>query len=149
MIRRILPLLLLFFALSCDKTEQNYFPPYPVSLELDLSFEDKDLVGVMAYKTYILGQTSGLSAVERTGLGGILVYHDAFGYKAYDLACPHEMNATVRVTMDEDAINAVCPKCGSVFNIFEASGAVVKGPATQGLKQYTTQVSGNKIYVTY
>ena len=50
---RILYLLLAFFALSCTKTEQDPFPYGRVNLELDLTFEDKDLNGVMAYKKYI------------------------------------------------------------------------------------------------
>lgn len=144
---KILYLLLAFFALSCTKTEQDPFPYGRVNLELDLTFEDKDLNGVMAYKTYILGQTSGLSATEFTGVGGVLVYHDVYGYSAYDLACPYERHPNIRVEMDEDAINAICPKCGSAFNVFEASGAVVNGPATQGLKRYNTHQNGNKIYV--
>lgn len=114
--RKFISLLILFCALSCSKTEHSYFPSYPVYLELDLTFEDKDLNGVMAYKEYILGKTSGLGATERTGLGGILVYHSVDGYHAYDLACPNETQVSVRVEMDDDAIYAVCPKCGSKYN---------------------------------
>lgn len=146
--RKFISLLILFCALSCSKTEHSYFPSYPVYLELDLTFEDKDLNGVMAYKEYILGKTSGLGATERTGLGGILVYHSVNGYHAYDLACPNETQASVRVEMDDDAIYAVCPKCGSKYNVYEASGNRVEGPATRGLKQYQTALSGTKLYVT-
>lgn len=146
--RKFISLLILFCALSCSKTEHSYFPSYPVYLELDLTFEDKDLNGVMAYKEYILGKTSGLGATERTGLGGILVYHSVDGYHAYDLACPNETQASVRVEMDDDAIYAVCPKCGSKYNVYEASGNRVEGPATRGLKQYQTALSGTKLYVT-
>ena len=146
--RKFISLLILFCALSCSKTEHSYFPSYPVYLELDLTFEDKDLNGVMAYKEYILGKTSGLGATERTGLGGILVYHSVDGYHAYDLACPNETQASVRVEMDDDAIYAVCPKCGSKYNVYEASGNRVEGPATRGLKQYQTAFSGTKLYVT-
>lgn len=146
--RKFISLLILFCALSCSKTEHSYFPSYPVYLELDLTFEDKDLNGVMAYKEYILGKTSGLGATERTGLGGILVYHSVDGYHAYDLACPNETQASVRVEMDDDAIYAICPKCGSKYNVYEASGNRVEGPATRGLKQYQTALSGTKLYVT-
>ena len=136
--RKFISLLILFCALSCSKTEHSYFPSYPVYLELDLTFEDKDLNGVMAYKEYILGKTSGLGATERTGLGGILVYHSVDGYHAYDLACPNETQASVRVEMDDDAI----------YNVFEGYGSLVEGPATRGLKQYQTALSGTKLYVT-
>lgn len=146
--KKFMSLLILFCALSCTKTEHSYFPSYPVYLELDLTFEDKDLNGVMAYKEYIRGKTSGLAATERTGLGGILVYHSVDGYHAYDLACPYETQVSVRVKMDEDAIYAVCPKCGSKYNVYEASGNRVEGPATRGLKPYQTALSGTKLYVT-
>ncbi len=146
--RKFISLLILFCALSCSKTEHSYFPSYPVYLELDLTFEDKDLNGVMAYKEYILGKTSGLGKTERTGFGGVLVYHDMFGYSAYDLACPYETQMNVRVKMDEDGIHVVCPKCGSKYNVYEASGNRVEGPATRGLKPYQTALSGTKLYVT-
>lgn len=134
--------------MSCTQTEHSYFPSYPVYLELDLTFEDKELNGVMAYKEYILGKTSGLGATERTGLGGVLVYHSGDGYFAYDLSCPNETQASVRVEMDENGIYAVCPKCGSTYNVFEGYGRLEKGPATRGLKQYQTALSGTKLYVT-
>lgn len=147
--RKFISLLILFCALSCTQTEHSYFPSYPVYLELDLTFEDKDLNGVMAYKEYILGKTSGLfGSRDRTGLGGVLVYHSVDGYHAYDLACPNETQASVRVEMDDDAIYAVCPKCGSKYNVFEGYGSLVEGPATRGLKQYQTALSGTKLYVT-
>lgn len=147
--RKFISLLILFCALSCTQTEHSYFPSYPVYLELDLTFEDKDLNGVMAYKEYILGKTSGLfGSRDRTGLGGVLVYHSVDGYHAYDLACPNETQASVRVEMDDDAIYAICPKCGSKYNVFEGYGSLVEGPATSGLKQYQTALSGTKLYVT-
>ena len=101
----------------------------------------------MAYKTYIVGQTSGLAASDMTGFGGVLVYHGLGGIAAYDLACPYEMKRTVRIEVAEDGIKAVCPQCGSEFGIFENAGAVLKGPATQGLKIYQTYQNGNKITV--
>ncbi len=139
---------LLMLVVACAKTEQNYFPTYPVYLELDLSYEDKDLKSLMSYKKFIYGQTSSLSAVERTGLGGVLVYYAYDGYHAYDLACPYEVKASVRVDVDDNHIKAICPNCGSEFGIYENAGAVLKGPATQGLKRYNVSVNGNKLYVS-
>lgn len=146
--RRIGYLLLMCCAFSCTTNENDLFPFASVNLELDLTYEDKALKESMAYKTYIMGQTTGLSAVERTGFGGVIVYHDLYGYSAYDLACPYEMKYAIRVEIDESRFKAVCPSCGSEFGIYENGGAVLKGPATQGLKRYNTHQSGNKIYVT-
>lgn len=145
---RLFGLLALFLVLSCTKVEHDLFPSYPVYLELDLAYEDKDLKTAMAYKNFIYGQTPGLSAVERTGLGGVMVYNGYDGYYAFDLSCPHEMKASIRIDVDENHIKAVCPKCGSEFGIYENAGAVLKGPATQGLKRYNVGINGNKIYVS-
>ena len=146
--RKVLFLISLLISFSCTQTEDNYFPSYRVNLELDLTFEDKALNEQMAYKTYIAGQTSGLAASELTGFGGVLVYHGLTGIAAYDLACPYELKRSVRIEVSDDAIKAVCPQCGSEFGIFENAGAVLKGPATQGLKIYQTYQTGNKIIVT-
>ena len=117
--RKFISLLILFCALSCSKTEHSYFPIWKVSLELDLTFEDKELNGIGNYKTYIRGKTPGIGAMEYTGLGGILVRCNGINeYRAYDLACPYEKNATVRIEVDELGISAICPKCGSDVKIF-------------------------------
>ena len=145
--RRLFFLMGILVLCACTDTEKNYFPFYRVNLELDLTFEDKALNEQMAYKTYIVGQTSGLAASDMTGFGGVLVYHGLGGIAAYDLACPYEMKRTVRIEVAEDGIKAVCPQCGSEFGIFENAGAVLKGPATQGLKIYQTYQNGNKITV--
>ena len=146
--RRLFFLIGILSLFACTNSEDNYFPSYRVNLELDLTFEDKALNEQMAYKTYIVGQTSGLAASDMTGFGGVLVYHGLGGIAAYDLACPYEMKRTVRIEVAEDGIKAVCPQCGSEFGIFENAGAVLKGPATQGLKIYQTYQTGNKIIVT-
>ena len=146
--RRLFFLIGILSLFAFTNSEDNYFPSYRVNLELDLTFEDKALNEQMAYKTYIVGQTSGLAASDMTGFGGVLVYHGLGGIAAYDLACPYEMKRTVRIEVAEDGIKAVCPQCGSEFGIFENAGAVLKGPATQGLKIYQTYQTGNKIIVT-
>ena len=146
--KRLFGLLILLLALSCTKTEHSLFPNYPVYLELDLAYEDKDLKSPMAYKIFIYGQTSGLSAVERTGLGGVMVYNGYDGYCAFDLACPYETKASIRVNVEENHIKAVCPNCGSEFGIYENGGAVLKGPANQGMKRYNVGMNGNKIYIS-
>lgn len=147
--RKFISLLILFCALSCSKTEHSYFPIWKVSLELDLTFEDKELNGIGNYKTYIRGKTPGIGAMEYTGLGGILVRCNGINeYRAYDLACPYEKNATVRIEVDELGISAICPKCGSTFNLVDGPGILIQGPADRGLKQYQTALSGTKLYVT-
>ena len=99
--------MLMCCAFSCTTNENDLFPYASVNLELDLTYEDKALKESMAYKAYIMGQTTGLSAVERTGFGGVIVYHDLYGYSAYDLACPYEMKYAIRVEIDESRLNEI------------------------------------------
>lgn len=74
-----------------------------------------------------------------TGFGGVLLCNDYFGNPiAYDLACPVECNAKIRVFVNDD-MRAECPKCHSTYEIFESAGHPVSGPAARdgyGLQAY-------------
>lgn len=84
----------------------------------------------------------------RTGFGGVLLVCgvDAFTNEAnvplaYDLACPVECRADVRVAMvnAEPLPVAECPVCKSRYNVIEAGGRPVSGPAYEdgyGLRIY-------------
>lgn len=141
-------LLFVTLALSCTKTYESSIPYRQVNLELDLTFEDKDLKAICAYKIFTQGRYAG----ELTGFGGVLVYHglDNNGgdaYFAFDAACPYEADKNTIVTVDEDAVYAVCPKCQSRYELLNGFGNPVSGPATYTLKAYQVHVNGNKIYV--
>lgn len=73
-IRRIFPLLILFTLLSCADTIETRIPYRIVSLELDLTYQDKALNAIQAYKIYT--QANIDQDREQTGFGGVLVYHD-------------------------------------------------------------------------
>ena len=51
-IRRIFPLLILFTLLSCADTIETRIPYRAVYLELDLTYQDKALKAILAYKIY-------------------------------------------------------------------------------------------------
>lgn len=69
-----------------------------------------------------------------TGYGGILLIQGQ-GYSgdmeplAYDLSCPVERLPNVRVYVDDNTYDAICPDCESHYNVVEAHGAPVSGPA--------------------
>ena len=92
---------------------------------------------------------------EQTGFGGVLVYHGLSSngtgaFFAFDAACPHEASANVIVEVDESAVYAICPKCGSKFELLNGIGNPVEGPCAeekQALKQYVVDTNGNKIYI--
>lgn len=150
---RVLSFAFLGICLSCAKTIETRIPYRPVSLELDLRYQDKALNAIQAHKIYT--QQNIDQANERTGFGGVLVFHGLSGsgtdaFYAFDAACPHEASVSVLVEVDDAAINAVCPKCGSQFEVLNGLGNPVSGPCAeekQGLKAYAVNRDGNKIYI--
>jgi nitrite reductase/ring-hydroxylating ferredoxin subunit len=142
--------LLFLLPSSCNKAYVSSIPDYPVYLELDLTFEDKDLLPISAYKIFTPGNIN--QDVERTGFGGVLVYHGlnsagTDAYYAFDTACPYEVSRTTTVTVSDDALFAVCPKCQSRYELLNGIGNPVNGPSREQLKFYRVSVGGNKIYV--
>ena len=64
-IRRIFPLLILFTLLSCADTIETRIPYRAVYLELDLTYQDKALNAIQAYKIYTSKDVD--QAGEQTG----------------------------------------------------------------------------------
>lgn len=70
-----------------------------------------------------------------TGYGGVLliggqdVFSGDVGPLAYDLSCPVERMRNIRVYVDENTFEAICPDCGSHYNAVEGNGAPISGPA--------------------
>ncbi len=110
--------------LSCNE-KKNPVPNVSVDFYVDLTdplYYDLQITGGYVYVT--------------GGVSGILVYCiSADEYRAYDRACPYDIDCG-RVTVKEDgffAVDSVC--CGSEFSLF-FDGAAEKGPAQFPLKQY-------------
>ena len=143
-IRRIFPLLILFTLLSCADTIETRIPYRAVYLELDLTYQDKALNAIQAYKIYTSKDVD--QAGEQTGKE----WNGTGAFFAFDAACPHEASANVIVDVDESAVYAICPKCGSKFELLNGIGNPVEGPCAeekQALKQYVVDTNGNKIYI--
>lgn len=67
----------------------------------------------------------------QTGFGGVLLVGDFEGVPhAYDLACPVERTASVRINVDLDAMAGYCPKCHSTYDIFRL-GTPLSGEAAE------------------
>lgn len=86
-----------------------------------------------------------------TGYGGVMVvcgYDDA--YYAYDMACPVEREAGVRIYVDENMYGR-CKVCGSTYDLFWGSGAPKSGEASTqgyGLRKYSvTYIPANDSYI--
>jgi nitrite reductase/ring-hydroxylating ferredoxin subunit len=135
---------MMILTVACKETKSS-IPVRSVSLTLNLVGEDVALKSIGAYKTY----TTASTGLEVLGYGGILVVH-AYddSYYAFDLACPYEVNDTIRVAVQSD-LSAKCPQCGSRYRITDGSGWRIEGPSDEKLKQYHVYPSGNYLYVTY
>lgn len=93
-----------------------------------------------------------------TGFGGVLLIEgiDAFNPAisaplAFDLACPVERKANVRVKIDRETYVAICPECNSTYDVTMGNGAPLSGEAATGkykyaLRQYKVIPSGNGGY---
>ena len=99
--------------------------------------------GAGQYKTYIreerIPADFPYTAMMSTGVGGILLCTTYLGTPvAYDLACPVECSAKVRVHINENN-EAECAKCGSRYDVFEQLGRPISGRAAEqgwGLQLY-------------
>ncbi len=129
---------------SC-KEETNPIPVLHVFLELDLSFEDKELKAVPSCKEYTAENI--IIGKEYVGYGGVLVVHTMLGeYKAFDLACPYEAVSKIKVKADDATLYAICPKCESRYDIGFGTGAP-EGKSKHYLRRYSTFLSGSKLIV--
>ena len=151
---------------GCHSVDSDRIPNMPVSISLaDAgSWNTYGVAGFGSSRRFIL--TSGLrepasfpySRTSATGFGGVLLIEGMDPYEtttgtplAYDLACPVEMKADVRVSISGDLYEAVCPKCGSHFDVTMGGGAPLSGPAAAGsskygLRRYRCIPSGNGGY---
>lgn len=143
----LLPLLLLA-GFACTEKIEMRIPSQRVYLELDLTYNDKALNALYSHKIYTKDNID--QANEYTGFGGVLVFHgDNDIFYAFDAACPYEAQSNVIVTVENGDINAICPKCGSKYELLYGVGNPVSGPSEYYLQRYPVSRSGNKIFVGY
>jgi len=84
------------------------------------------------------------------GYAGIIIINDGTDqsqpFLAFDATCTYELSPASSVEMDGSSI-ATCPTCGSKYMLLGGYGSIIKGPASQPLKQYHTYFSGGLITV--
>jgi len=131
---------------ACKHIDDQRIPPAPVRLEFNTIHEwnTYGAPGALNHRRYIKSEripgNFPYTMLSQTGFGGILIAGDILGApRAYDLACPVECKADVRIEVDIEAANAYCPKCHSVYDIFNNYGQPLEGPAHEygyGLQKY-------------
>lgn len=134
---------------SCEHVDFDRVPPMNVRLSFDTQAEwtKYGTPGALDHRDFILQGNTRIPAdfpwtgLTYTGYGGILLVADINGAPyAYDLCCPVELKRDVRVEVDEQLYEAVCPKCGSHYGIFSNYGMPLSGEAKKlkrGLRRYT------------
>lgn len=141
---------------ACHEVDDDRIPQMPVSVNLSDPgiWNTYGVSGFGVFRNFIMGenpaQPSGFpyTADSRTGFGGVLLIGGMDPYTAqtsailaYDLSCPVERQPDIRVYIDGETFVAVCPQCGSHYDVTMAGGAPVSGPAASkkrnyGLKRY-------------
>lgn len=147
---------LLFAFSACDTVDDDRIPNYPVNINLGDAalWNTYGVNGFGSHRRFIL-TTLGrepssfpFSQSSATGFGGVLVIEglDPFSATpavplAYDLACPYEAKSDIRVYIETETYHAICPKCGSVYDVTMGGGAPLGGPSAEsnlkyGLRRY-------------
>jgi hypothetical protein len=109
------------------------------------SIPDRDVYLKRSIINYSLGTignylyiTSPVLAEDRTGFGGLLVIHTLSDeYCAFDLACPHEANADVRIGVPSSMCICKCDSCGEEYDLSSGFGFPTKGISKESLREYT------------
>lgn len=141
---------------GCETVTESRIPALPVYIDLSnqglWNSYGVSGFGSFNYFVYQSGsaiQPSGFSykSTSATGYGGVLLIEGINPYAmdattvplAYDLSCPVERSRTIRVYIDPETYDAVCPVCDSHYDVTSAAGAPLSGPALQdkyGLRRY-------------
>lgn len=152
--------MLLPLCAACDSTDDDRLPAYPVQIMLN-NPGLWQTYGVTAFgeSRNFIRQTrtpADFQFLESTytGYGGVLLIMGMDPFTAgdviplaYDLACPVECKEYIRVYVDEATLEAVCPQCGSHYDVTMGGGSPTAGPALTGsvkyaLQRYNTYPSG-------
>lgn len=136
---------------ACHHVDNKRTPPAAVWIPFSTYavWETYGVHGPYTYQYFIPSEKlpTGFfyTAVMRTGYGGILLVDDAKDTPlAYDLSCPYENSPDIRVRIIEDErYEAVCPKCGSHYDVFQSYGAPLSGPAAKLGYGLTTYMVGS------
>lgn len=131
---------------GCHYIDDDRVPVAPVMISFPTvaQWTTYGVTGALDYEYFILEKRipSGYpyTAISATGYGGILLVSNTMGEpKAFDLSCPVECSRDVRVEIDKSTMLAVCPKCGSTYDVFSLNGHPTSGTAAErgyGLRPY-------------
>lgn len=135
-------LLLATTVASCDDKYISSVPDMPVFLTIDLNvhntFRNSNNRALVFDKPIKQG--------EAVGYGGLLVYTTTDSkYMAWDMACPHEKDQKAIVELEQKNTNdnvyyAICPVCGSKYELLYGIGNPISGPSKEILRPYKVRL---------
>jgi len=150
---------------GCDSVNDERIPAYAVSINLGDAgtWNTFGVAGFGTNRRFVISlrEPGGFhySVGSATGYGGVLLINgmDPFSATtdtplAYDLSCPVEAKPDTRVEITGEFYEAVCPVCGSHYDVTMNGGAPVSGPAATGkhkygLRRYSCLPTGNGGYI--
>lgn len=131
---------------SCESINDDRIPPLAVNIEFSNAgiWDTYGVSGALKNKSFIkengIPSNYPYTASTYTGFGGVLLVCNIMNVPlAYDLACPVEAKSNIRIYIDDEKHQAVCPQCGSHFDVFDTPGYPLSGTAVEkkyALKQY-------------
>lgn len=137
---------------SCDTLVDDRIPAMPVTIRLSDAgtWNTYGVAGFGIYRYFIreTREPANFPYTEQTytGFGGVLLIGGMNPFEgntqaplAFDLACPVECQRDIRVHIDPENYEAVCPVCGSHYDVTMAMGTPVSGPAASGDHKYGLQ----------
>lgn len=151
-VRLLMLTAILLCAGACETVDDSRIPSYPVHIDLSDRgmWTAYGVSGFGSFNYFVCRTGAPVSPAgfpykdgAATGYGGVLLIEgmDPFALDtsvplAYDMSCPVERSQNVTVAIDPETFEAVCPECGSHYDVTMGAGAPTSGPALTGARQY-------------
>ena len=148
--------------LGCDHINNKETPNYQVRINLG-TYALWSTYGVSGVGDYVifnrerqLPSNFPYNANTFTGYGGVILIMGldsstgTYEPLAFDASCPVESRSDVMLSVSSQNFEAVCPQCGSHYNILTGSGGPIGGTASErrvGLRNYKVHPSVNGGYI--
>ncbi|HIZ27299.1 MAG TPA: hypothetical protein H9969_09585 [Candidatus Barnesiella merdipullorum] len=136
-LQQLILLLLILAIAGCDAGDRDRIPVAAVRVEFasQAMWNQYGVSGSFIHRRFILSQKlpAGFpyTLSSATGYGGLMLVTNEHAVPfVYDLCCPVEINANIRIEFDEDNFCLRCPKCGSTYDI--STGGPMSGAAKEG-----------------
>ncbi len=136
LVKILFPVIVLVYAFSCKKQQDNSVPLTNVDIYLYTSNPSFINLNAVGGYTYITG-----------GVRGIILYRKSTSeLMAYDRNCTYQPSQPcATVVVDNSHILATDTCCHSKFSLYD--GSVTNGPASVPLKAYNTTFDGTTLHI--